>query len=721
MAMYRIVSLAVAKGKYYRGEIDDDKEMVIDGRIFKIETNTISGKRGNIISDDGTVLLSTVYIYDLYWYPSYIYTNKVNDSLFMLNVDSLIQIFHRINPKKSIDSYNKLIKEEYLNCRQAYKKAIKQTKSNEKKEKEKGYLAIKNLQKEYVQIKVSNVSRTNEWVRQKDIDEIDSLFAAWKGGGNFRGGCKKDRRDVRRQLTGGYPKSILGMFESVSSSNRTDSIIFKKGIEGYYDSTLRGKCITYRILKVNNETVRLKENRDISPSNGCDVVTTINNDIQRVTKNALEKQLLLSGAAWGCAVVMDVKSGEIRAICNLDKVGNIYEERIDHATTERYEPGSTFKLMTLLAALESGKIDTNTIVECDKGNYYSLKKAFVISDNKGLYNAARMTHKNISSFLLSLKGMSLEKDLKIETAQARIPILIPITSKESDFRNVTHGYSVKIPPVYMLAYYNAIANDGKYIKPTLVKSITCPDKGSSTSQHEIINAAICSPQTIAKAKDCLEAVVTEGTARRARDNQYLAYIKNKDTNIIHYPLIAGKTGTAFIYDEKEKKYSPTLKNSSFIGYFPSQKPKYTCLVLVSGTPLDASIVAVPVCKEIAEKLNMHDIEIELSESRQNSKKNIPTSRFAYTKDIQTIYNELHIPISLSNENQYVSLTKNDNNDIVSIPRKIPNRSVAELKHATVKDATYILEKMGYTVQIRGKGKVNDIQIAGTTAIVFLKD
>ena len=112
-----------------------------------------------------------------------------------------------------------------------------------------------------------------------------------------------------------------------------------------------------------------------------------------------------------------------------------------------------------------------------------------------------------------------------------------------------------MPPVYMLAYYNAIANDGVYIKPTLVKSVSVQNKGFYSIQHEIINTAICSPSTIAKAKICLEAVVTEGSAKRARDDQYLAYIKNKDTNIIHHPLIAGKTGTAFIYNEKERKYS----------------------------------------------------------------------------------------------------------------------------------------------------------------------
>ena len=726
IAMYRVVSLVVVYGKSYKGKIESGKEVEINGRIFKKETNTISGKRGSIFSDDGTVLLSNVFIYDLYWYPSYI--GEKNDTSFLLKVDSLIQIFYRLNPKNSISYYNKNIKEEYLNFRQAYKQAVEQTNSKDNKVKKQGYQALNELRKKYVRIKVSNISRTNEWVRQRDINEIDSLFANWSGDSRYRGGCKKDRRDVRRQLSGGYPKSVLGMFEAISSSDKTDSIIFTRGIEGFYDSLLKGEILSYEILKVNNEIVRLKENQSLATNNGCNITTTINNDIQRVTKNALEKQLSLLGASWGCAIVMEVESGEVKAICNLDKVGNTYKEQTDHATTERYEPGSTFKLMTLLAVLQSGKVDTNTIVACGKGNYYSLKKTFAVSDNLGIYNAAKMAYGNISTFLLALTKMSLKEDIKIETAQARIPKLVPITSKEADFENITRGYSVKIPPIYMLAYFNAVANNGKYIKPMLVKSIDCPNKESIALKSEVINPAICSPTVIAKAKACLEAVVTEGTGKRAKDEQYLACVKNNDTNMFCHPLIAGKTGTAFMFIEKERKYSYKLenshplkdfKNSYFIGYFPSWKPKYTCLVLISGTNLDGGVISAPVCKEIAEKLYIHDVEMELSKLSKNKQRIIPTSRFVYTNDARIIYEKLDIPLVLSNENQYISISKDDKNEVVITPRKIQQYSLSELRQASAKDATYILEKAGYTVTIKGKGKVNDIEINGKKAVIIL--
>jgi len=722
MVMYRIVSLVIVYGEGYKGKFDAGEEKKIGDRTFVKETSTISGRRGSIFSDDETtLLLSTVFIYDLYWYPYY--AIEKNDSLFLSNVDSLIRIFYRINPKNSMDFYNQNIKEDYLKFRQAYKTAVKQADSKDKKVKEHAKNEIQELKKKNVRIKVSNISRVNEWVRQRDINEIDSLFAKWKGDARFRGGCQKDRRDVRRQLSGGYPKSILGIFEAVPVRNKPDSIIFTRGIEGYYDSLLRGESLVYEILKVNNELVRLKENQSLVPKNGCDIITTIDNNIQRVTKNALEKQLSFRGAAWGCAIVMEVESGEIKAICNLDRVGNTYKEQTDHCTAERYEPGSTFKLITLIAALQSGKMDTSTVVDCGEGKYYSLKKAFAKSSNLGIYHAAKMSCGNVDTFLSVFTKMLFKADIKIETAQACTPF-VPKKLNESDFESTTRGYSVNIPPIYMLAYFNAVANNGKYIKPVLVKSITYPNKKKEILQSNVINPAICSPSVLAKVKDCLEAVVMEGTGQGAKDVQYLECRKNKDTNATCHPLIAGKTGSAFMYIEKEKTYSYKLppshpfkdfKNSSFIGYFPSQQPKYTCLVLISGTNLDGGVVAVPVCKEIAEKLYMHDFEIESSKSS----KMIPACRFAYADDIRTIYSELQIPLTLSNENQYVGISKDNKDEVVITPRKVREFSVSELRQASAKDAAYILEKAGYTVTIRGKGKVDDIQISGKKAIIIL--
>ena len=715
LAIYRIVSLNVTKGKLYSGEFPDNEEITIDGRSFKMETATMTGKRGNILSDDGTILVSSVFVYDLYWYPSLV--GEKNDSLFMANVDSLIRIFRRLEPKNSLDYYNKTIKEGYLKYKEEYGLAIEKTKSKDKNVRKEGFDKIKLLKKQKTQIKITKIQHKDKWVCQKDITEIDSLFAKWKGYGEYRGGCKRDRRMARRQLVGGYPESVLGGFDLKTASNGiVDSLIFRKGIEGYFDDSLQGRKVPYRILRVNEETIRLKENRFLAAGNGCDIVTTINNDIQRVTKNALEKSLLEHGAKWGCAIVMEVKTGEIKAICNLDKSGGKYKELIDHATAEYYEPGSTFKLLSLIAALESGKVDTGTIVKCNKGDY-SLKKAFVISDNNGVYQGTQMGYPTISDYLAALMKMSLKADIHIQTAQAKVPDTARGITK-NDYKNLTFGYGVKVPPVYMLAYYNAVANNGKYIRPTLVKSIHCSDRNISTlNENNVVNPAICSKQTIAKVKACLEEVVISGTARRARDYQYLRNINSGDTTQKFYPLIAGKTGTAFIYD---KGYSD-LKNSSFIGYFPSQEPKYTCLVFVSGTTLDASIVSVPVCLEIAEKLTANDMEVKLNESGESFKKNAPSCHFAYVDDVMNIYKALNIPLQQDKKEGFVAVVKDEKDEIKLTDKKINTQTFAELKNATAKDVAFILEKMGYMVSFVGRGKVRNIEFVGKKAIVYLNN
>jgi len=718
-AIYRIVHLSVSMGDYYRGIIPEDSTITVEDRTFRIEKGEEIGKRGNILSDDGTILLSTVFVYDLYWKPYYIVFSR-NDSLYQSKVDSLILIFHRINPQKSIAEYTKLIKDDYLKYRATYLNAKTKIGSKDKKIKAEGREELKKLSQQLqdksstVLVQISNTEHPAKWVRQRDVNEIDSLFKGWKDN-SLRGGCQKDRKEERRQLTGGYPSSVLGM----RKKDKGEKNYAYQGIEGYYDSLLSGETVSKRILKVNDNTVRLKENKNIFPINGHSIVTSIDNDIQRVTRDALRKRLMEDPTAdWACAMVMETKTGQIKAIVNLNKNRGICEELTDHATTESFEPGSTFKLITLLAAFESGKADTGTLVKCEKG-IFTLKRAFAISDNDGMYNAAKMGYPNIHSFGTALSKMGLHRDLKIETANAKTPRLTSLTQREIDYDRMTHGYSIQVPPIYMLAYYNAVANNGVYIKPTLIKAVILPNGGRIENKPDTIQKRMCSQKTIRLAQSCLEAVVVEGTAKRAIDNRFKSGKANNEENI--RPLIAGKTGTAFIYDKGG--YVKGVKNSSFIGYFPAENPKYTCLVLISKTTLDAGYIAVPVCKEIAEKLNAYYDEISKSEQEDMKKANMPANASGYGKDMATIYKELEIAAkSATNENKYVEVVRNADSTIIFKEKKLSANLSESLRHATAKDAAYILEKQGYKVQIRGVGKVKEVLIQeGKVAVVILNE
>ncbi len=717
-AMWRMVSLKINLGKYYNGlAIPQDSSVTIENRTFAFEYSSENGKRGNICSEDGTILLTDIYIYDLYWFPSNVIGK--DSARFMEKADSLIDIFCQINPKYKREYYVKNIKERYIQFRKEWNSANEKEKSKDKQVAQIGKLEKQRLNKEKVLILVSNIGKPNKWVRQKHINAIDSLFVIWHGDKRFKGGCQKDIRYVRRQLSGDFPSSILGRMGTKISSVGIDSMVFNNGMEGYFDEELSGECMPKRILKVNGYTIRLRENKNLQPKSGKHIITTINTDIQRVTKSALNRYLALAEAKNGCAIVMEVKTGAIKAIVNLDRdeITGKYIERSDHTIIERFEPGSTFKLITLLAVLETGKIDTGDLVECEKGKY-SLARAFEISDNEGLFNAARIAFGDINKFGLGVEKMGLQTNLDIEIKGAKQPLLRSVTTSLADFKNITHGYSVSVPPMYMLAYYNAIANNGVYVKPHLLKAMIDPNyenKNREDYESIVINKKICTQRTINRAKKCMEGVVAHGTARRIRDERYFMQLKDSTINAI--PLIAGKTGTAFIYDETTKTYSSTLKNSSFIGYFPSEAPKYTCMVLIKGTTLDASRCAAPACKEIAEKLitNLNEFDI----SSQEGKTLLPNCSIGNKEDIAQIYQTMGIDIYYKGNSDYVRVNT-EANSVKTTPIQIENIPLSSfLKGCNAKDAVYLLQKKGYQVIVNGRGKVVNYSIQGKTINLYL--
>lgn len=717
-ASIRMVYIKGAFGKYYKGTgIPKDSTIVVKNRTFSLENLQEQGRRGNICSDDGTILVANIYIYDLYWYPSKV--SKADSALFMSKADSLIDIFCQITPEKSRSYYETKVKKAYPIYRKAYNKAEAKIKSSDKKLTAEGLKEKAELGKQKLLIRVSGLNNNKKWVRQRHIDAIDALFTEWSEPKSvFKGGCQKDKRFVRRQLSGGFPVSVLGMFDIKPDKYGVDEMVFHSGLEGFYNKELSGEIIPKQILKVNNNTIRLRKNRHIDPNDGKNVITTINSDIQRITKSALEKQLYLLGANFGAAIVMEVKTGEIKAISNLDLRDGRYVEKNEHTMIEKYEPGSTFKMISLIAALETGKIDTGDIVHCEKGDF-SLARAFEISDNEGLFEAVKRSYGDLNAFGFALKTMGLTLDLNLEVSRAQKPTLKTRTSSLADFKNITHGYSINVPPMYMLAYYNAIANDGVYVRPRLVKKIVNPnfDKDNiEVKETEIVKEQLCSYKTVKKVQKCLEGVVTHGTARRVRDALYLASLHDTTREPIS-PLIAGKTGTA--YQNIGGKYVQT-KNSSFIGYFPAEAPKYTCYVLISGSTIDAGAAAAPVCKEIAEKLIAH-----LNDFAQNNQNNVtnkyPSCALAYGQDLTCFYQAMGMKKPQMEENAFVKTQVNAENKILSKPFDFPQKGMPSFEGCNVRDVVFLLEKKGYKTFVRGVGKVARVEYAGKKAYVYLKN
>ncbi|MCR5190455.1 MAG: hypothetical protein K6C07_03500 [Bacteroidales bacterium] len=704
----RMFTLVLTKGDAYRGEFKDT--LTVDDRFFRLDSSRIRGFRGNVYSSRGELLSTTIPIYDLYWEIAKVGVREEDSAFFMQRVDSLVSLFCKLTPKRSREFYEERVKQAYVSYYQqcsAQQRIIGGDVDKESRRAAKRRLAaIKDsLKDKYLIVKISVDEMPSTWVRRSDWDAIRFLFTAQEDGRKrtYYGGCRVDERYVHHNVYDDYAASVIG---SMNESRHYS------GLEGYYDSLLAGENRIYRQLFVNKVLVPLRENQMLQAQNGCDIVTTIDVDMQRVVEQALRSQLEQLQTRWGCALLMETATGEIKAISSLTKTPEGYKDYVEHVISESYEPGSTFKLISLIAALDSKKIDTGDMVHCEKG-IRTLKWAFEFSDNDGLYEAAQAGYRTLDQFFYKIHQMGLDSNLMLEVSGAEQPRVTTLTRSNVDYHSITHGYAVKMPPVYMAAYYNAIANNGRFMRPYLVKEVIYPNGRRDVRHPVVVRERICSPLTLAKVRACLEGVVTTGTGRRAQDKYYRLH-KN-DTTLSVRPLLAGKTGTAQLYSQG---YLNEF-NASFVCYFPSERPKYTCMVLISGTIADGGVVAAPVCREIAEKIAQRDFSMRNYVYRDALWNRYPTVALGYTPELMMIYRKLGYRIRpVMSVWSSVSPSTGRDSLMVMHPRGVGDLANA-LKGSSAKDAVYLLERKGYRVRLKGAGRVRDVSYSGGWALVTL--
>ncbi|PCH54442.1 MAG: penicillin-binding protein [Flavobacteriaceae bacterium] len=460
------------------------------------------------------------------------------------------------------------------------------------------------------------------------------------------------------------------------------------GIEGAYRNYLKGKHGWRMKQKIaQGQWKPINDNNEREPVDGKDIVTTIDINIQDIAHHSLLKQLEYYNAEHGCVVVMETKTGEIKAISNLGRSskGKYYEKR-NYAVYESQEPGSAFKVMSMVAGLESGVIDTSTVVDTGNGRYrmhgryindshrggygkISAARALEVSSNIGF---ARLIEegfgKEPEKFINILKGMHLNDKLNLPIKGEGKPVIPSpgdnIWSKNA-LPSIAYGYNLKLTPLQILTFYNAIANNGEMLKPIFVKEIRTWDKHVEHFGKEVIDPKICSKETIKKVQAILKNIMIRGTGKKLYDKNF---------------SMAGKTGTARTeygnYGDwiKEKKYI-----SSFTGYFPAENPKYSCIVVINKpntkTGFYGADVSGPVFKDIAQK--------------------IYTSNYI----INTIDNST--PNFASVKNNFNSYYTNSNKELISIPN---------VKGMVAMDAIPLLENIGLKVNLNGRGKVQNQSI-----------
>lgn len=488
------------------------------------------------------------------------------------------------------------------------------------------------------------------------------------------------------------------------------------GVEGAYDRELKG-IEGYRLMRKIREDVwmPISDNNEIEPRDGVDVVTTIDIDLQDVAENALHTQLMRHGADHGAVVLMEVKTGKVRAIANLglDKEGK-YLEAYNYAIGESTEPGSTFKLASMIALLEDGAVIPEDTVDVGNGvtHYFgqrmedsgdrglgkiTVRRAFEASSNVGISRIVYDHYREKpEQFINRLYKMGLNRQLGLEIRGEGKPEIKytdhPLWSGLS-LPWMSIGYEVRMTPLQILAFYNAVANDGRMVRPVFVEELRSHGKTLKSYSTRVLNNHICSRETLEQVRSMLEGVVENGTARNLANSHY---------------RIAGKTGTAQVAISKEG-YTESLYQASFVGYFPADRPKYSCIVVVNAPSRSiyyGNLVAGPIFREITDRIYVRELEMHGAEVRMARQElQAPYSKSGMERELESVFRYLGIPIHLrEGKSEWVTAISTDEG-VVALPREIPENLVPNVVDMGLKDAVYLLESRGLKVVVDGRGTV----------------
>ena len=499
------------------------------------------------------------------------------------------------------------------------------------------------------------------------------------------------------------------------------------GLERTYDTLLRGKSGKRLVRYITGGVPVPVEGYEIDPENGKDIITTIDVNIQDIAETSLLKTMTVSGSQYGTCIVMETKTGKVKAMSNLGRrPDGSYDEDYNYSMLTT-EPGSTIKLATLLSVLSEGKTTINDMVEVGSaGKAYvgvrdvneaevmpkpvmTVKECFAHSSNVGM---SKIAYKTFSTqpdkYLGYLHRLRMDTVTGIDLVGEDRPRLPKIRRNNEGLHamvTMSFGYAIEVSPLQTLTLYNAIANDGKMMRPYLVNSIQNNGILLKQFQPTVITENLCSPDVVKMAKQCMEAVVTEGTGKPAFKNMPFA--------------VAGKTGTAHVADGNIK-YGDGVYQATFVGYFPAQQPRYTCIVVIRSKPHAAihfgGSLAAPVFREIATRLYTMNIEPQIAADYVPVKDSAAYFYAGYAGDIKNVYNTLKVDYADSvSQGSWGSMYANGREPMLR-SNNIHRQIMPNVRGMGLKDAIYLLENMGLKVQVRGKGKVMNQSIPPGSAL-----
>jgi len=648
----------------------EKKQLLEMAKKQEMKVFPIEAIRGNILSDDGTLLAVSVPIFEL---RMDLLADSLTDEVFKNGVDSLAICLSKMSKDQSP---------------MQLKDRLWEARRNEDR-----YFLIK---------------------RDVTYPELKKIrtFPIFRRG-KYKGGLivipQWDRDLPYKSLA----KRIIG-YEKGDGANKVYVGLegkFTKDLEGVGGSRLMRRTGGSNWMPVDIES-------QIEPQNGLDIVSTIDIELQDMAEAALRKELIADSADHGCLIVMEVKTGYVKAMVNLGRTRKgAYEEVFNYAIGESNEPGSTFKLASFLVALEDGKVDLNTMINIGNGTVFfsghkiedshhgepgslTAQQVFEKSSNVG---TAKMIYNSYASepqkFIDGLYKLGINRPLNLQIDGERPPYIKNTKSKywsDLSLPWIAYGYEVALAPIHLITLYNSIANNGRMVKPLFVKEILRNGQAVHKFDPVVINPQVVSPATVQKAKIMMEGVVLHGTGTAINSPIY---------------RIAGKTGTAQLA-QNNRGYNQGTKNirykGSFVGFFPVEDPRFTMMVVIvdpkKGKYYGAAVAA-PVFRQIADRLYARQEDIKFPFRKDSVNSPVP---FAHT-GLQTDLNEAYTVLGYSTSKVDVraSWTQaiQDGGRIILYPTHVSRNLMPDVSGMGLKDAMFILEQMGLNVVVNGRGSV----------------
>lgn len=629
----------------------------------------IDAERGTIYSEDGNMLSTSVPVFDIYIDFAAEGLREKNGERFTKNIDSLSICLANLFKDKTAAAYKKELQLGYRNKERYH-----------------------SLRK-----KVS----FSDYQQFRDFPLVKL--------GKNKSGFIVETKDKRIN-----PYVLLANRTIGLSRNNASNV----GLEQSYDSLLKGKT-GQQLVRYVAGTYLPVDGGEVEPENGKDIISTLDTYIQDVTESALMNMLVRNNSLHGTAIVMETATGKIKAIANLGKQrDSVYTEDLNYGIGKATEPGSVFKLATLMSLLEDKYVDINSIVDCEGGQkrFYGLpirdshlgdgaitvKDAFAKSSNVAFAKLAdQYYHEQPAKFLEHLHRFRLDQMTGVDiTASSGRPLIKKPTSRSCSKTTIpfmAHGYEELVTPLHMLMLYNAVANDGRMMKPYLVSAIREYGVEVRKIEPQVLVEKICSDQTLKQVKECMLEVVNNphGTARKLKDSSY---------------QIAGKTGTAVTaLNNKGYNKGNKIYQASFIGYFPAEQPRYTIAVVIQNSRESRMVygadVSGAVFKEISDRI--YGSYLSTRKFTANPKADSTAYYYHGAKDeFVSVLNYLNMPFMDSASNGYWRYAQVQNNKgLLKLKNETAAATIPDATGMGLKDAVYLLENAGLKVTATGRGKV----------------